>query len=53
MDKKPIYSASLYRHSELTEQIIGAFYDVYSKLGYGILEDIYGKALVIELKNAG
>jgi len=50
MDKKPIYSASLYKHSELTEQIIGAFYDVYSKLGYGFLEDIYVKALVIELK---
>ena len=53
MDKKPIYSASLYKHSELTEQIIGAFYDVYSKLGYGFLEDIYGKALVIELKKRG
>ena|SRR5688572_23178158 len=53
MDKKPIYSASLYKHSELTEQIIGAFYDVYSKLGYGFLEDIYVKALVIELKKRG
>ena len=53
MDKKPIYSASLYKHSELTEQIIGAFYDVYSKLGYGFLEDIYVKALVIELNKRG
>ncbi len=40
-------------HSELTEQIIGAFYAVYSKLGYGFLEDIYVKALAIELKKRG
>ena len=53
MDKKQNYSASLYKHSELTEQIIGAFYDVYSKLGYGFLEDVYVKALVIELKKRG
>jgi len=53
MDKKPIYSSPLYKHSELTEQIIGAFYDVYSKLGYGFLEDVYVKALVIELKKRG
>ena len=53
MDKNPIYSTSLYKHSELTEQIIGAFYDVYSKLGYGFLEDVYVKALVIELKKRG
>ena len=53
MDKKQIYSASLYKHSELTEQIIGSFYAVYSKLGYGFLEDVYVKALVIELKKRG
>ncbi len=26
MDKKPVYSPSLYKHSDLTEQIIGSFY---------------------------
>ena len=50
MNKKPVYSASLYKHSELTEQIIGAFYAVYSALGYGFLENVYVKALMIELK---
>jgi GxxExxY protein len=50
VDKKTIYNAPFYKHSELTEQIIGAFYDVYSKLGYGFLEGVYVKALVIELK---
>ena len=53
MDKTPIYSASLYKHSDLTEQIIGAFYAVYSALGYGFLENVYVKALIIELKRKG
>jgi GxxExxY protein len=46
MDKKPLYSGSLYKHSDLTEQIIGAFYAVYSALGYGFLENVYVKALM-------
>lgn len=53
MDKKPSYGASLYKHSDLTEQIIGAFYTVYSSLGYGFLEKVYVKALMIELKKRG
>ena len=53
MDKKTLYSASLYKHSALTEQIIGAFYTVYSSLGYGFLENVYVKALMIELKKRG
>ena len=53
MNKLPLYNATLYKHSELTEQIIGAFYTVYSTLGYGFLEDVYVKALIIELKNRG
>ncbi|HKY55595.1 MAG TPA: hypothetical protein VJM08_14865 [Anaerolineales bacterium] len=40
MNKKPIYSASLYKHSDLTDQILGAFYAVYSILGYGFLENV-------------
>ncbi len=36
----------------LTEQIIGAFYRVHSKLGFGFLEKVYENALVIELKRA-
>lgn len=53
MDNKKNYSAALYKHSNLTEKIIGGFYEVYSKLGYGFLEDVYAKALVIELKKRG
>ena len=29
-----------YKHSEITEQIIQAFYQVYNNLGYGFLEKI-------------
>lgn len=53
MDKKLAYSAPLYKHSELTEQIIGAFYAVYSALGYGFLKNVYVKALMIELERRG
>ena len=53
MDKKTTYNATLYKHSDLTEQIIGAFYAVYSALGYGFFESVYVKALLIELENRG
>ena len=29
------------KHQELSEKIIKAFYDVYNRLGYGFLEQIY------------
>ena len=38
---------------KLTEQIIGCAYKVYKKLGYGFLEAVYEKALLIELRNNG
>lgn len=53
MNKKPVYSTSLYKHSDLTEQIIASFYAVYSALGYGFLENVYVKALLIELNRRG
>jgi len=40
-------------HSELTHQIIGAFYDVYNALGYGFVESVYAKALPIALATRG
>ena len=40
-------------HSELTEKIIGVFYDVYNELGYGFLESTYAEAIVIALGQAG
>ena len=43
----------MYKHKELTSQIIKAFYDVYNTLGYGFLERVYENALVIELRKQG
>jgi GxxExxY protein len=38
------------KHHELTEKIIAAFYHVYNALGYGFLESVYQKAMLIELQ---
>ena len=40
-------------HEELTHKIIGCAYTVYKKLGFGFLESIYRKAMIIELNKAG
>jgi len=37
----------------LTRDIIGAFFDVYNALGYGLLESMYGAALLILLRERG
>jgi GxxExxY protein len=38
---------------DVTEKIIGIFYDVYNELGYGFLECVYEESLVIALHDAG
>ena len=40
-------------HSELTREIIGVFYEVYSELGHGFLESVYEQALGIALAEHG
>jgi GxxExxY protein len=40
------------KHEELTHKIIGCAYKVYNQLGFGFLESIYRKAMVIELNRA-
>ncbi len=37
-------------HKALTHQVIGCAYKVYNKLGFGFLESVYRRAMVIELK---
>jgi len=46
-------SGSGLKHAELTERIIGIFYDVYNELGYGFLESVYEESLVIALRDGG
>lgn len=40
-------------HEEITEEIIGAFYNVYRELGFGFLERVYQNALYVEMKGLG
>ncbi len=47
------YNGVLYKHSKLTEEIIGAFFTVYNALGYGFLEKVYANALKLELEHRG
>ncbi len=42
-----------YIHSEISDLIIKAFYNVYNKLGYGFLEKVYENGMMIELKRLG
>ena len=42
-----------YKHTELTDKIIQAFYNVYNELGYGFLENVYQNALYFELQSSG
>ena len=41
------------KHADLTEKIIGAFFTVYNRLGYGFSEKVYENALVLELRKLG
>lgn len=40
-------------HEEITEEVIGAFFEVYNTLGYGFLEAVYSRALELELTDRG
>jgi GxxExxY protein len=42
-----------YLHSDLTSLIIRAFYNVYNTLGYGFLEKVYERSMIIELRKYG
>jgi GxxExxY protein len=42
-----------YKHKDLTENIIRAFYSVYNELGYGFLEKVYVQAMLLELHKSG
>ncbi len=42
-----------YKHSELSETIIGVFYEVYNELGYGFLESVCRNSLQLALLAKG
>ena len=41
------------KYKELTEKIIGCAYRVYNKMGFGYLESVYEKCMLIELRKGG
>lgn len=41
------------KHKELTETIIGVFFEVYNELGHGFLESVYEKAFEVALSAKG
>ena len=42
-----------FKHSELTEIIIGVFYEVYGELGHGFLESVYRNSMNLALRKKG
>ena len=40
-------------YEKVTETIIGCAYRVYNKMGFGFLESVYEKCLIIEMRKAG
>lgn len=42
-----------FKHTDITELIIKAFYKVYNTLGYGFLEKVYSLTMAIELRKLG
>src|SRR5262245_35783473 len=47
------YDPDTFPHRDRTERIIGVFYDVYNGLGFGFLESVYHRSLLIALREAG
>lgn len=41
------------KYSELTDKVIGIFYDVYNELGHGFLESTYAAAMAVALEDSG
>jgi len=40
-------------HGDVTESVIGAAFEVQKELGYGFLEKVYERAMVLELQERG
>lgn len=40
-------------HGQVTEKILGAFFDVYNELGFGFVESVYVQSLAIDLRTQG
>src|SRR5580698_9943168 len=52
-DETQIKATKDYSLQPITEQLIGAAFEVHNVLGYGFLERVYQKALQVELQTRG
>jgi len=50
---KDTVSTTDLKHKELTEKVLGIFYDVYNELGHGFLESVYENSMRLALTEAG
>src|SRR5262245_7520780 len=50
---KPEYNQPQFMYRELSEKVIGVYYEVYNELGFGFLESVYHSAMVQALQAAG
>lgn len=44
---------TILKHKDLSDEVVGCFYDVYNLLGYGFLEHVYQNAMINELNCRG
>lgn len=51
--RPPMAEKRGFKHRDLTEKIIGVFYEVYNELGHGFLESVYEGAMLIALIESG
>jgi len=42
-----------FKHGEITQKVIGVFFDVFNELGHGFLESVYEKSLELALNAIG
>src|SRR5260370_6889967 len=42
-----------YKHQELTQVILGVFFEVYNERGCGFLESVYQEAMLVALRHKG
>jgi GxxExxY protein len=40
-------------YSEVTEKVLGVYYDIYNEIGHGLLESVYNNCMYLALTKAG
>ena len=53
MQKTSPNSASKLLYPELTEKVIGVYYDIYNEVGHGFLESVYSNCMHLALRSEG